>query len=76
MLEVLAVGGALVGAVVGLAVPLCDEDAAVDCCELVVLVFLQVVVVLEPGILLLAHVDLDMPPLAAVDGLHLVRNAE
>eukprot|EP00966_Prymnesium_polylepis_P299258 6915120-Prymnesium_polylepis.1 len=36
---------------------------------------LAVVVVLEPCVLLLAHVDLDVPPLAAVDGLDLVRVA-
>ena len=63
---------ALVGAAVCLAVPLGDEDAAITRSQRVVLVLLKVVIVLEPLVLLLAHVDLDVPPLAAINWLHLV----
>ena len=55
-----------------LAVPVGEQDAPVARRELIVLVLLQVVVVLEPFVLLLADVDLDLPALAAVHRLHLV----
>ena len=52
---------------VRLAVPVGQQDAPVARRQLVVLVLLQVVVVLEPCVLLLADQDLDVPALAAIN---------
>eukprot|EP00966_Prymnesium_polylepis_P280319 6477022-Prymnesium_polylepis.1 len=73
VLEPLADHGVHLGdAVVRLHEPLREEDAAVGGRQLVVLPLAQVVVVLEPLVLLLANVLLVQPPRAVVDWLHLV----
>ena len=52
--------------------PLREQDAAVACGELAALPLLEVLIVVQPRIQILAKAVLDQTADAAVDGLHLV----
>ena len=71
MLKVLALGETCERAHASVVEPARDEDAPIARGQRIVLPLLEIAIVLEPLVLLLAHVDLDLAAHAAIDRLHL-----